>query len=249
MIAAEHRPPNQPKSKLVLMAVAALLLAVFACLIALGTWQVQRLHWKENLLSAIAERRTAPPVTLRDIEDSQASGADIDYRTVTVSGTFDHSKERHFFATWQGQTGFYVFTPLMQADGRAVFVNRGFVPYERKERATREMGEVSGPVTIHGLARVKLSAKPSSLVPDNDEVKNILYWKDLDTMARTVGLAPGQVLPFFVDADATPNPGGVPVGGVTQFDFPNSHLQYALTWYGLAATLAVICGVSFFRRR
>lgn len=226
-----------------------LLVVAFGVLVSLGTWQMQRLHWKEGLLQAIAERRSAPPVALAEIEKMLTEGADIDYRTVTVPGTFDHSKERHFFATHNGRTGYYIFTPLTIADGRSLFVNRGFVPFEQKDAATRLAGELPASVAIHGLARPKLTEKPSSLVPDNDLAKNIFYWKDLDTMASSVGLSADKVVKFFVDADATPNPGGLPIGGVTQFDLPNSHLQYALTWYGLAAALVVVSGVFVMRRK
>jgi len=226
-----------------------LLATTFAILISLGTWQMQRLHWKEGLLAAIAERRSAPPVTIADIEKILAEGGDIDYRTVSVPGGFDHSRERHFFATYNGRTGYYIFTPLRLDDGRFLFVNRGFVPFEQKESSTRLAGELPASVAINGLARPKLSEKPSSIVPDNDLAKNIFYWKDLDAMASSVGLPADKVLPFFVDADASPNPGGLPIGGVTQFDLPNSHLQYALTWYGLAAALVVVSGVFVFRRK
>ncbi|MCY1299655.1 SURF1 family protein [compost metagenome] len=129
-----------------------------------------------------------------------------------------------------------------------LFVNRGFVPFEQKDSSTRLAGELPAFVGINGLARPKLTEKPSSLVPDNDLAKNIFYWKDLDTMASSVGLPADKVLPMFVDADATPNPGGLPIGGVTQFDLPNNHLQYALTWYGLAAALVLVSGIYVARR-
>jgi surfeit locus 1 family protein len=221
----------------------------FAVLVSLGTWQVERLYWKEALIAAIAERRSAPPVSLEEIEAMAATGEDIDYRALRVSGVYDHGKERHFFATHEGRTGYYVFTPLMLADGRALFVNRGFVPFEMKEAATRAEGQVAGTVTIDGLARPRLSEKPSSLVPDNDIAKNIFYWKDLDAMARAAGIAADRIVPFFLDADSSKNPGGLPIGGVTQFDLPNNHLQYALTWYGLAGALVVVCGAYVFRQR
>ncbi|WP_394344597.1 SURF1 family protein [Aliirhizobium smilacinae] len=222
---------------------AILVLVSLAILLTLGTWQVERLHWKEGLLADIAERRAAEPVSLSEIEHRAAAGEDIEYRRVSLSGTFDHASERHFFATFEGRTGFYVYTPLTLSDARIILVNRGFVPYEMKEPATRAAGEVAGEQTITGYARAKLVGKPSSLVPDNDLAKNIFYWKDLDAMAASAGLS--KVIPFFVDADGTvQNPGGWPKGGVTQFDLPNSHLQYAMTWYGLAAALlAVVFGM------
>ncbi|PDT12871.1 SURF1 family protein [Rhizobium sp. M1] len=225
-----------------------LVLIALAILISLGTWQVERLHWKEGLLADIATRQAAAPVPLADIEAMAASGGDIEYRKVTASGRYINNKERHFFATWRGQTGFYVYTPLELADGRVLFVNRGFVPYENKEPEMRMQGQLTDQQAVTGLARAKLPGKPSSLVPDNDVAKNIFYWKDLDVMAESVGLDKGRVIPFFVDADSTPNPAGLPIGGVTQVDLPNDHLQYALTWYGLAAVLVVVVAISWFRK-
>ena len=103
-------------------------------------------------------------------------------------------------------------------------------------------------MVVTGLARNPLYDKPSSIVPNNDLMTNIYYWKDLPTMAGQSGIADDKLVPFFIDADKTPNPGGLPVGGVTIIDLPNSHLQYAVTWYGLAATLLAVTGISLWRR-
>lgn len=226
-----------------------LILIALAIPLSLGTWQMQRLAWKEGLLASIAERRAAPSADLAGIEALARAGEDVDYRTVRVTGTYINNKERHFFATYEGRTGYYVYTPLQLADGQIVLVNRGFVSFERKEPEMRKQGQLTGEQTVTGLARAKLTEKPSWAVPDNDVAKNIFYWKDLDVMASSVGLDPAKVVPFFVDADATPHDGGMPIGGVTQFDLPNSHLQYAVTWYGLAAALAVVSGIFIFRRK
>ncbi len=105
-------------------------------------------------------------------------------------------------------------------------------------------------MTVTGLARNPLSEKPSSLVPDNDPAKNVFFWKDRDAMAASAGLrAASEIVPVFIDADAAPNPGGFPAGGVTLIDLPNNHLQYVVTWYGLAAALAGVMGVALWRRR
>ncbi|WP_281011008.1 SURF1 family protein [Borborobacter arsenicus] len=221
-----------------------------AILISLGTWQVQRLHWKEALLATIDQRVHSTPLTLTEIEGRFAKTGDVDYWPVTVSGEFLHGGERHFFATNEGQSGYYVYTPLRLSDGRFLLINRGFVPFDNKDPATRPEGQVSGQVTVTGLARNPLAEKPSSMVPDNDPAKNIFYWKDRDVMAATAGLPSGaELVPFFVDADNTPNPGGLPVGDVTIVDLPNSHLQYAVTWYGLAAALAGVLGTWLWRSR
>jgi len=224
-------------------------LIALAILISLGTWQVERLHWKEGLLADIAARRNAAPVQLADIEQMLSSGTDIEYRPVTVTGRYVNNKERHFLATWRGQAGFYVYTPLALADGRTLFVNRGFVPYDNKEPEMRMQGQLTGEQSVTGLARNRLPGKPSWIVPDNDLAKNIFYWKDIDAMASSDGIDASKVVPFFVDADSTPNPKGFPIGGVTEIDLPNNHLEYAFTWYGLAAVLVGIVGVSWFRGR
>lgn len=226
-----------------------LVLAVLVTLVMLGTWQLHRLSWKEGLLADIESRRHQPAASVEEIDRFVRTGGDVDYRAMSATGEFLNEKERRFLATYNGSAGFYIYTPLQLADGRYLLVNRGFVPEEKKDPATRMGGQLLGQQRITGLARAKLAQKPSSLVPDNDIVKNVFYWKDLDAMAASVGLPADQVLPFFLDAGPAPVPGGLPIGGVTQIDLPNSHLQYALTWYGLAAALVVISLVALVRRK
>ena len=226
---------------------ALILLAVLVILVGLGTWQVQRLHWKEGLLADIAARKDAPAVPLSAIEAMAASGGDIEYRVVTATGHYLNNKERDFLATYAEQPGFHIYTPLQLDDGRYVFVNRGFVPSDAKEPEKRKQGQLTGEQTLTGLARAKLAEQPSGM-PDNDLAKNIFFWRDLDAMASSVGLPKDKVLPFFIDADKTPNPEGLPVGGVTIIDLPNSHLQYAVTWYGLAVALVAIVAISWWRK-
>lgn len=229
---------------------AVLVLLAMAILLSLGTWQAQRLVWKENLIAEIEARRTAPPRPLSDIEALARAGESVDYRPVTVTGTYRHEGERHFFTTApSGQSGYDVLTPLELADGRFVFVNRGFVPFEKKDPATRAEGQLAGPQTVTGLARDPVREKPGALVPENDLAKNIFYWKDFPVLAESAGLSPEAVVPVLVDADATPVPGGYPRGGATILTLPNNHLQYAVTWYGLALALAGVVLVSYLRRR
>lgn len=217
----------------------ALLVGV-AILVSLGTWQVQRLFFKQTLIATISERRAAAPLPLEKIEALKAAGIDVEYRRVSVRGRFDHSRERYFLATLDGQPGFHVYTPMMLEDGRALFVNRGFVPEALRDPVTRKVGQIEGKITIDGFVRQKLKAKPGSMVPDNDLAKNLYFWKDLDSMASSAGLARDRVVGFFVDAAPNRDPTLLPKGGVTIFDLPDNHLQYAITWYGLALALSVI---------
>lgn len=235
------------KSVLANLVVWSLAIVVFATLLVLGTWQVNRLEWKETLLTQIDERLKSQPITIDKIIENVKSDESFEYQPVTIDGVFDHSKERHFFATHQGRTGYYVYTPL-SFDGGIIFINRGFVEFDLKDPKLRPQGQITGIVSVTGLARAMLDEKPSSLVPDNDPAKNIYYWKDLISMAGTVDLVIGddQVQPFFIDVVKSEIPGNYPIGGVTLIDLPNNHLTYAFTWYGLAATLVIIAAVFLF---
>jgi surfeit locus 1 family protein len=70
---------------------------------------------------------------------------------------------------------------------------------------------------------------------------NYWFWVDPPAMAAATGLS--DVAPFYIDVDATPNPGGWPKGGVTRIDLPNDHLQYAITWFALAAAAVIVYAV------
>ena len=227
-----------------LLLLSALALAI---LISLGTWQVRRLAWKQGLIATIEERIVAEPVSVEQIVSLIGKGEEIEYRPVRATGRFAHQLEQYFFATHKGASGWYVYTPLVLADSRILFVNRGFVPYDFREPDTRPRGQITGEVTITGLARSAPDAKPSFIVPDNDPATGTYYWKDLRAMREAAGF--DQVLPFFLDVGPDPNPGGLPVGGVTIIELPNNHLQYAITWYGLALALVGVLVVWYRRQR
>lgn len=205
-------------------------------LLGLGIWQVQRLHWKEGL---IAERRAATSAAPVPLPRGSAVTPDMEFRHVFARGVFLNDKEILVYASPRiGKAGFDVLTPLVETDGRIVFVNRGFVPVGLRNPATRAAGEIAGPVHVEGLLRLPPRGKPNWFVPDNDPSRNRWFWIDLPKMAAADGLK--RVAPFYVDADARPNPGGWPQGGLTRVRLPNNHLQYALTWFSLAVALLVI---------
>ncbi|RME62232.1 MAG: SURF1 family protein, partial [Alphaproteobacteria bacterium] len=126
-----------------------------------------------------------------------------------------------------------------------VLVNRGWVPVRKRLPATRADGQTAGLVRITGI--VRLGHAPGPFAPPAAPAQHIFYAPDGDALARGLD---GPVLSIIVeaDADATP-PGGWPRAGVTRLAIPNDHLQYALTWYGLAAVLAVIVALAWRRAR
>jgi surfeit locus 1 family protein len=216
----------------------------FLVLLGLGTWQVERLFWKEAL---IAERRaavSAPPVELPRALDQ---ARDLAYRRVGATGQFLNDRELYLGATDDdGHPGYHVITPLKLADGAVVLVDRGFVPEARRPPQSRAAGEIAGETSVAGLLRLAPTAKPYWFLPDNNAGRNYWFYVDIAAMAAAAGLE--RVLPFYLDVDATPNPGGLPLGGQTRLDLPNNHLQYAITWYALAAGLAGVY-IVFIRRR
>jgi surfeit locus 1 family protein len=236
---------------------ALMTLAMLPVLVSLGTWQLHRKAWKEDLIAKIEARVKAEPISYTAALAEFVRTQDVEYSRVRVTGVFDHGEERHVYAPRETSQGWNVFTLLRPEGGFPVYVNRGWVPDRLKDPAKRAEGQLAGPVTITGL--VRLDEKKGWFTPAPDVVGNRWYARDTwamrwgsagepssDTLAtaRLVAYAP-----FSIDAEAEPaNPGGWPKGGTTEVRLPNSHLQYVVTWYGLAATLLVIFAV-FARQR
>jgi surfeit locus 1 family protein len=214
-------------------------------LIGLGSWQVERLEWKTALIADRTAALSAPPVPAPMTADGVAA---LDFHHVSVTGTFDHTHELYIAALdARGITGWQIVTPLILPDQRVLLVNRGFVPETKKNPATREAGQIAGETTIEGILRLAL--KPTGLiVPENQAKVNFWIYVDLPAMATALGIDPSRLLPYYVEAGPTPNPGGFPIGGQTRISLPNDHLQYAITWYGFAVTLIVVYFVYHYRK-
>lgn len=221
-------------------------------LVGLGLWQMQRLHWKEDLIARIAARAHAAPTALpaeREWPDLRPD--DYDYRHVRLAGVFDHSKEALVFRgsadgkAGAGGPGYLVLTPLRLADGAIVIVNRGFTPLAARDPSKRIAGQIAGEVALTGLMR---PPEPrNAFTPADIPAKGEWYTRDPAAIAAHFALT--RVAPFSVDADAmNPPPAIGPAGGATVLSAPNNHLSYALTWFGLAATLVVVFAV-YARRR
>lgn len=211
-----------------------LALLAAAGFLALGIWQVERRAWKLDLIARVEARIHAQPAPIPD----PAQWASLDtraeeYRRVRMRGVFLHDRETLVQALTERGAGFWVLTPFRTAQG-ILLVNRGFVPPERRVPATRPAGQIEGQVTVTGLLRA--TEPGGGFLRANDPAAGRWYSRDVAAIARARGL--GGAAPFFVDADASPNPGGYPVGGLTVVRFRNSHLVYALTWFALAAMSA-----------
>lgn len=217
-----------------------LALAGIAGLTALGVWQLERRAWKLDLIERVEARIHASPVPAPGPDAWPAvSGAADEYRRVSVTGRFLHDREALVQAVSDLGGGFWVLTPLVTDRGFTVLVNRGFVPPEKRDPATRADGQPQGEVTVAGLLR--LTEPKGGFLRSNDPSAGRWYSRDVAAIAAAKGLA--EAAPYFIDADSTRNPGGWPVGGLTVVSFPNSHLGYALTWFAL--DLMLIAAVLF----
>lgn len=221
-------------------------------LVGLGVWQLIRLDEKERLISQIEammhmQAQRLPP----QAEWNAPSFAALDYSPVTISGTFRHALEVYLFASvakgnrGDEQQGLFVFTPFELAEGGIVLVNRGFVPAQIKDPSTRSAGQVEGTVTLTGI--LKITRKQGLFTPEPDLANRLWFAVDPRGMAAAQGLA--DVASFTIEADDTPVPGGWPSGGHTVLNFSNNHLQYALTWFGLALVLIVMALFQLYKGR
>lgn len=250
----DRRSAGSPRRRFGPLRLLALVaaLALFAGFMALGTWQVERRTWKLALIERVENQLRAAPVEPPATIDPRRN----EYRRLRLTGVFLNDRETLVQASTELGGGFWVLTPLRLADGRNVLVNRGFVPPERRDPASRgerppattAVGQ-GGAVTLVGLLRV--SEPGGGFMRRNDPAADRWHSRDVAAIAQARGL--GDVLPYFVDAEATAAERAQPAlmadadriwpaAGLTVIRFNNHHLVYALTWYGLALMVALAIG-------
>ena len=213
-----------------------MMLPIFLFALSLGVWQMERRAWKRDILDRIAAHQAAPPMALDEL--LKGDPLRFEYGRVRLAGTLLHDKEFFLAArSLKEKVGMQVVTPVRTDSGAIVLFDRGWVPSEKKDPAKRAEGQLSGRVELTGI--VRRSQVKRQFAPDNDPAKNFWFHVDVPLMRQMAGGSPDPVLDtFFLEADATPNPGGVPVGGQTRLDIPNDHLQYAITWFLIALAAA-----------
>ena len=235
--------PSRPLSSGWLVLWTSLLAAALGGFVALGTWQVQRMHWKHALIARVDGFLRAPPVAAPGPDAWAGLRPDQDeYRRVELRGVL-LDREILVQANTRLGAGFWVMTPLRRADGDIVFVNRGFVDAAHRDPGGRGAPPPAGPVRIEGLLR--LSEPGGGFLRGNAPAEGRWYSRDVAAMARSLGLS--SVAPYFVDQSAGDGagtdaaataPARWPVPGLTVVHFRDEHLSYALTWYALAAMTA-----------
>lgn len=199
-------------------------------LLWLGTWQLQRLEWKLALTSQMEARLGAPAT---DIAGATPGFSD-EFRRYSVAGVFDKGAEFHWLTTSDAYgIGYLIFSPFEMPDGRRVIVNRGYVPALLKDAIGDRRG---GSATFEAIARIPET--PGSLDATNDVEANIWFTRDTVVMAELAG--GGNYLPVYLEQLGEVPENVWPKPGAARVKLVNNHLDYALTWYGLAVVLLVI---------
>jgi surfeit locus 1 family protein len=221
--------------------------AVFA---VLGTWQIERKAWKEGLIADLNAKLSTQPVALppRDQWPRLSAAAD-EFRRVTFPAEL---LDQEALVYTSGSSirpdvsgpGYWVLSPARLGDGSLIIVNRGFVPEGKQDPSTRRGGQPHGITEIVGAMRWP---EPRGMfTPADQPAKNLWFVRDPMAIAAAQGWS--AVAPFYIDQEAPPAPGGIPKVGPLKPSFPNNHLQYAVTWYGLAI-VTLISGILFLRTR
>jgi surfeit locus 1 family protein len=212
-----------------------------AILLGLGVWQLERLKWKEDLLARVAALRTAPAKPLAMV---LGAGGDLDYvRAVFDCPDLERRPTLRMFGVREGKAGYRLIAACPTGAG-SILVDRGFVPLEAAYVAAQP-GRAVLPGPVVGVLR--RGDKPTFVTPANRVAENLWYSRDVPAMARALGAsAPAPV--FLMLETPAPAPGG-PTPAPVPIDIPNRHLEYAITWFGLAAALVGVYVASLLRTR
>lgn len=235
------RKPSRITFMKAVLAIAGI--ALFLAFISLGTWQVQRRAWKLDLIERVNQRVHSQPVAV----PAQAQWPNVqpdshEYLAVQAQGQWLEGRSVLTQAVSDLGAGFWLLTPLQQADGTQVLVNRGFVPTEQRKAFADQIAQApkdaaGDALTVTGLLR--FSEPKGGFMRENAPEADRWHSRDVAAIAQTKGLE--QAAPFFVDQGIPGQaaPATWPRPGLTVIKFTNTHAVYALTWYGLALMVLV----------
>ena len=204
-------------------------------LLSLGSWQVVRLQWKNNLIDNIKHQMSLPEIDLSNTEPKDNDS----FRKAKADGTFDHSKEIHLYAgarEFKGKDGYRIFTPLKLQNGKFILVDRGWVPAGKKLQNTRPETIIQGVVSVSGV--IMEGEKKKFFTPENDIKNKMWFWIDIKAMKQESGLSYPDF--YLMQEESKDKSRHLPIGRSASPNIYNNHLSYAIIWYSCALSLAVI---------
>lgn len=242
------RPQEPPRSGVIAATIAVIV--GLAILGGLGVWQLERKAWKEDLTATLNTRLVNLPAELpprtawKDLKAEDHEWRRVAFRAEFIPGqeALVYTAGSSFRPDVKGP-GYWVFAPARLAGGSVVVIDRGFVPFDRADAASH--APRGGLIDIVGVMR--WPEKRRMFTPGADVKGNVWYARDLEAIAAAKQWP--DVAPFYIEQESPVPPGGLPKPGRLVVNLRNNHLQYAITWFGLALSLASVYVVWLIRRR
>ncbi len=223
-----------------------LFLGAFATTVGLGTWQVQRLAWKSDLLAEIADAQKNAPLTEKNLPTTEAEWKEKNFWPVKLTGTWNHEIEYHLAPRYfKSKLGYHLVQPLILRDKRVVLINRGWIPADYKEIERRPHSIGVGRGVVNGMIRYGNERNP--FTPLNQKEKNVWFGRDVKEMADFYEVK--NVLPAMVDAVGVQDVKKLPIPSDGAIHLRNDHATYIFTWYAIALGILVIFVLSHRKKR
>jgi cytochrome oxidase assembly protein ShyY1 len=221
-----------------------------AILCSLGVWQLHRKVWKENLIAAMTSRLNAPPEPLPPSSQWDKLTQDKDeFRRVSFSAQFAPGQQALVYTPGSALRtdikgpGYFIFAPAKLPDGTVIVVDRGFVPMDRKDALAPASAAIE---TVQVVGVLRWPEERSVFTPSSDSKSNV--WFSRDPMSMSEQNHWEATAPFYVDQEGPVPASGLPKPGKLEVHLRDDHLQYAITWFGLAAGLIGVYGWWLFGR-
>ena len=203
-----------------------------AVLIMLGLWQLDRLAWKTELIDSFNDRANAAAVAP---PDPSADLSRFEFQNLELNGRFLHDKELYLTGrTYEGNAGFHVVTPFQTVSGQLLLVNRGWVSEAYREPKTRLFSVKPEQISLRAVLR--LPQEKGYFVPENDPANGFWFTLKPEEMAAFLALD-GAITTYYADQVRTSKVLTLPIAAETRIEVRNTHLNYALTWFGVALSL------------
>ena len=206
----------------------------FLILIILGSWQVQRLSWKSNLISNYNNNFQQAPITVKELFKDRKKNK---YRRTVIYGEYDHANEIQIIGkTYEGNAGFHIISPFILENNEIIYINRGWVPKKYADKKTRKFSLLEDKVRVVGL--VRLPQKKGYFVPENEPENGFWFTiipEELNGHLNIIGEKE-----FYIDELNIDEKLKLPMPANGKVQVPNNHLQYAITWYSLALGLLIV---------
>ena len=197
---------------------------------SLGTWQLYRLQWKQDLINQISEGLNSTPI-------QYSQNINKNYQRVTLVGKYNFKNQIYLYnLNKKGQPGFDVITPFETLNKENVLINRGWI----KKEFTNNPRINYFSKNIKGL--LKESNKKNIFTPENDLKENIWFSINLNEIQKLTGKKFNKFIVYLEDEKInTPKPKEITI------DLPNNHLKYAITWYSIS--ISILFYFLYFRKK